>query len=131
MDNVQRACDIAFTWFTEEHVQGLEGEIRTRDPRGPFQSLKSLEIFVDYIRHDDGKILRDLELILGRWVRFFITLLNLRSNKARSRHRRRNLPLAYQVIIRGRTDEGRDNRALEVDGKRIGSGFTSSLRRTL
>ena len=62
---------------------------RQRDQRGLFQRCKSLKIegtrkvSSQYIRDEEVIILRDPGLILGRWARFFCTILNSKSDKLR------------------------------------------------
>ena len=61
--------------------------MRQHNQWGFFQRLKSLRIEetqkVDspYIRDEEGNLLRDPELILGRWARFFDDLHNAKSDK--------------------------------------------------
>ena len=86
---VHRVCNDAFERFVERHVQGMEEDLRQRDKRGLFQCCKSLKIedtrkvSSQYIRNEKGIMLRDLGSILGRWARFFGTLLNSKSDKLR------------------------------------------------
>ena len=68
----------------------MEENLRQRDRRGLFQRFKSLNIEDTgkvnsrwYIREEEGIMPRDPGLILGRWARFFGTLLNLISDKLR------------------------------------------------
>ena len=87
--HVHRVCNDAFERFLERHVQGMEDDLRQRDPRGRFQRCKSLKIedtrkvSSQYIRDEESIMLRDPGLILGRWARFFGTLLNSKSDKLR------------------------------------------------
>ena len=84
-----RVCNDAFERFLERHVQGMEENLRQRDQRGHFQRCKSLkiegtrEVSSQYIRDEEGIMLRDPGLILGRCARFFGTLLNSKSDKLR------------------------------------------------
>ena len=79
-----RVCNDAHERFLEIHVQGMEEDLRQRDQRGLFQRIKSLiiedtlKINSQYIRDEEGLTLRDPELVLGRWTRFFGTLLSSR-----------------------------------------------------
>ena len=67
----------------------MEEDWRQRDQMGPFQRLKSLNIEdtrkvnSQYIRDEEGMMLRDSGLVLGRWARFFGTLLKVKSDKLR------------------------------------------------
>ena len=86
---VHRVCNDAFKRFLERHVQGMEEDERQRDQKGFFQRCKSLKIedtrkvSSQYVRDEKGIMLRDPGLILGRWARFFETLLNSKSDKLR------------------------------------------------
>ena len=63
--------------------------MRQRDQRGLVQRLKSLgiedtrKVSSQYIRHEEGRTLRDPGLILERWARFFGTLLKAKFDKLR------------------------------------------------
>ena len=67
----------------------MEEHLRQRDQKGFFQRCKSLKIkdtrkvSSQYIRNEKGIRLRDLGSILGRWTRFFVALLNSKSDKLR------------------------------------------------
>ena len=86
---VHRVCNDAFERFHERHVQGKEKDLRQRDQKGLFQCCKSLKIedtwkvSSQYIRDEEGIMLRDPGSILGRWARVFGTLLNSKSDKLR------------------------------------------------
>ena len=60
-----------------------------RNQRGFFQQLKSLspedtrKVNLQYIRDEEGEILRDPGFVLGRWAWFFGALLNAISDKLR------------------------------------------------
>ena len=60
-----------------------------RDQRGPFQSFKSMNIedtrkvSLQYIHDEEGMMLRNPGLVLGRWARFFGTLLHSTSDQIR------------------------------------------------
>ena len=88
-ENTRSVCDEAYKRFLERHVQGMEEDLRQRDQRGLFQRLKFLNIedtrkvSSQYIRDEEGMLLRDPGLVLGRWVWFFGTLLNAKSDKLR------------------------------------------------
>ena len=82
-----RVCNDAHERFLESHVQGMEEDFRQRDQRGLFQRIKSLnlentrKVSSQYIRDGEGIMLRDPELVLGRWVRSFGTLLSSKPDK--------------------------------------------------
>ena len=86
---VHRVCNDAFERFLERHFQGMEEDFRQCDPKGLFQRCKFLkiddtrEVSSQYIRDEKGTMLRAPGLILGRWARFFRTLLNSKSSKLR------------------------------------------------
>ena len=67
----------------------MEEDLCQRDQRGLFQRCKSLKIeeprkvSSQFIREAEGIMLRDPGLILGRWARFFGTLLNSKFEKLR------------------------------------------------
>ena len=79
----------AYERFLERHVQGMEENLLQRDQRGLFQRCKSLKredtrkINSHYIRDEEGIMLRDPGLVLGRWTQFLGTLLNSKSDKLR------------------------------------------------
>ena len=84
---VKKARTKAVTRFFERHVQEMEEQIRRRDQRGFFQHLKSMEVEETRkvesrcIRDEDGRLLRDKDLINQRWARFFHSLLNAKAEK--------------------------------------------------
>ena len=86
---VRRAYTDAHNRVLERHVQGMEKDLRQRDQRGFYQRCKFLNIEdtrnvnSQYIRHEKGIMLRDPGLVLGRWARFFGTLLNSKFDKLR------------------------------------------------
>ena len=86
---VRRVCTDAYNRFLERHVQGMEEDLRQRDRRGFYQRCKFLnmedtrKVNSQYIRDEEGIMLRDPGLVLGRWARLFVTLLNSKSDKLR------------------------------------------------
>ena len=76
-DGVQR--------FFEEYVSQLEGRIREGDRFGFYKHLKGMDVEgkrtfnSQYIRDEEGRLLRDIGLISERWVRWFHKLLNTKS----------------------------------------------------
>ena len=67
----------------------MEKDLRQRDQRGLYQRCKFLnmedtpKVNWQYIRDEEGIMLRDPGIVLGRWARFFGTLLNSKSDKLR------------------------------------------------
>ena len=67
----------------------MEEGLRQCDQRGLFQHFKSLNIentrkvSSQYIRDQEGVMLRDPGVVLGRWAWFFGTLLNSKSDQLR------------------------------------------------
>ena len=86
---VHSVCTDAYNRFLERNVQGMEKDLRQRDQRGLYQRCKFLNIEdkrklnSQYIRDEEGIMLRDPGVVLGRWARFFGTLLNSKSDKLR------------------------------------------------
>ena len=86
---VHRVCTDAYDRFLERHVQGMEKDMRQRDQRGLYQRCKFLnredtrKVNSQYIRDEEGIMLRDPRLVLGRWARFFGTLLKSKCDKLR------------------------------------------------
>ena len=84
-----RVCNDVYERFLERHVQGMEEDLHQRDQRGIFQRCKSLKIEdmrkvnSQYVHDAEGIMLRDPGLVLGRWARFFGTLLDSKSDKLR------------------------------------------------
>ena len=85
----RRVCTDAYNRFLERHVQGMEKDLRQRDQKGFYQRCKFLNIEdtrkvnSQYIRDEEGIMLRDPGLVLGKWARFLGTLLNSKSDKLR------------------------------------------------
>ena len=67
----------------------MQEDLRQRDQRGFFQRFKSLniedtrKISSKYIRDEEGIMLRDPGLVLGRWARLFVTIRNSKSDQLR------------------------------------------------
>ena len=86
---VHRVCNDAYERFLERHVQDMEEDLRQRHQRGLFQRFKSLNIedtrkvSSQYIRDEEGIMLRDPGVVLGRWARLFGTFLNSKSDQLR------------------------------------------------
>ena len=71
--------------FFGEYVSQLEGRIREGDQFGFYKHLKGMDVKgkmtynSQYIRDEEGRLLRDIGLIRERWVRWFHKLLNTKS----------------------------------------------------
>ena len=69
------------------HVRKLEERVRKGDQAGFYEHLKTMNLegkrdrSSQLIKDEDGNLLRDVELIHERWVRWFHTLLNTKSPK--------------------------------------------------
>ena len=69
---VRRVYTDAYNRFLERHAQGMEKDLRQRDQMGLYQRCKFLNIEdtrkvnSQYIRDEEGIMLRDPELVLGR-----------------------------------------------------------------
>ena len=85
--HVRRVCDAVCAKFLDNHVQGLDEELRPRDQKKIFQRIKSLsiedifKIGSQYIRDEEGRMLRDPGSILERWTQLSAALLNVKSEK--------------------------------------------------
>ena len=64
-----RVCSDVYEKFLKRHVQGMEKD--------------TWKVNSQYIRYEEGITLRDPGLVLGKWARFFETLLNSISDKLR------------------------------------------------
>ena len=69
------------------HIRKLEERSRKGNQAGFYEHLKTLNLegkrdsSSQLIKDEDDNLLRDVELIHGRWVRWFHTLLNTKSPK--------------------------------------------------
>ena len=65
----------------------IEAQLSWSDKRGFFQHFKSMEmketrkVESQCIRDEDGRLLRDKDLITKRWARFFPSQLNTKAEK--------------------------------------------------
>ena len=72
--------------FFERYVIVLEKQLRMRDPHGFFQNIESVQLektkkVESQCFHDEAvRLLRDKGRICERWVRFFRSLLNTKSD---------------------------------------------------
>ena len=86
---LQKAVRKACNWLKRVRsaaVVELENQLRMRDQHGFFQKIKSVELEKTKkmeslcVRDEEGKLLRDKGRIRERWVRFFRSLLNSKSD---------------------------------------------------
>ena len=86
---VHGVCNDTYERFLERYVRDMAEDLRKRGQRGLFQRFKSLNIedarkvSSQYIRDEEGIMLRDLGPVLGRWAWFFGALLNSKSDQLR------------------------------------------------
>ena len=72
--------------FLKCHVVELEKQLHTEDQHGFFQNIKSVQleeakkVKSQRVRGEERRLLRDKGCIRGRWVRFFRSLLNAKSD---------------------------------------------------
>ena len=83
---LKRVRSAAVVRFFERHVVELEKRLRTGDQLGFFQNIKSVQleetkkVESKWVRDEGGRLLRDKGRIRERWVRFFRSLLNSKSD---------------------------------------------------
>ena len=83
---LERVRSVALVHFFERHVVELEKQFNMVDQRGFFQNIKSIQLEEtkkfesQYVHEEEGRLLRDKESIRERWVRFFRSLLNAKSD---------------------------------------------------
>ena len=76
----------AVVLFFERHVVELEKQLRVGDQHGLFQNIKLVQleetrkVESQCVRDEKGRLLRDKGRIRERWVRFFRSLLNAKSD---------------------------------------------------
>ena len=127
---VRKAVVLSFLW---EFVRKLETRTREGDQAGFYKHLKTrnLEGKQDrssaYARDENGILLRDVELIRERWVRWFHTLLNAKSPRLDPNIAEglgqwpKNMPLEVQPTIKELTDAIRSL----ANGKAVGPDAVS------
>ena len=89
---VRKACNwlkrlrsAAVVRFFERHVVEFEKQLRVGDQHGFLQNIKPVEleetkkVESQCVRDEEGRLLRDKERIHERWVQFFRSLLNAKS----------------------------------------------------
>ena len=85
-NGLKRVRSATVVRFFERHVVELEKQLRMGDHHGFFQNIKSVQLeetkkVESQCVHDDGgRLLRDKGRIRERWVRFFRSLLNSKSD---------------------------------------------------
>ena len=78
----RKAAVLSFFW---DFVRKLETRTQEGDQAGFYKHLKTMNLegkrdrSSEYVKDDNGVLLRDVELIRERWVRWFHTLLNANS----------------------------------------------------
>ncbi|CAN0201616.1 unnamed protein product, partial [Ascophyllum nodosum] len=83
---LKKVRSAAVVRFFERHVVELEKQLRVGDQHGFFQNIKSVQLEEmkkaesQCVRDEEGRLLRDKGRIHERWVRFFRSLLNAKSN---------------------------------------------------
>ena len=84
-DQLKRTRAEAVQRFFEYYVSQLEGGIREGDQFGFYKHVKGMDVEgkrtfnSQYIKNEEGRLLRDNALIRERWVRWFHKLLNTKS----------------------------------------------------
>ena len=84
LGKVRKAAVLSFFWA---HFRKLEERVRKGDQAGVYEHLKTMNLegkrdrSSQVIKNENGNLLRDVELIRERWVRWFHTLLNTKSPK--------------------------------------------------
>ena len=118
---VRTAVDEGIHAHLESYVTRLETMYEDRDLRGLYKHFK-ISVGLggrqsrgqQYIKGDNGVLLRDKEEILQRWARFFSTLLNTKS------------PKLNPVII----EEGQQRPAAPTTGDSVPHGSAPTLEET-
>ena len=83
---LKRVRSAAVVRFFEPYVVELEKQLRMGDQHGLFQNIKSVQleetkkVESQCVRDEEGRLLRDKGRIRERWVRFFRSLLNSKSD---------------------------------------------------
>ena len=83
---LKRVRSAAVVRFFERYVVKLEKQLRMGDQHGFFQNIKSVQleetkkVKSQCVRDEGGRLLRDKGRIRERWMRFFRSLLNSKSD---------------------------------------------------
>ena len=84
-NRLKRVRSAAVVRFFERHVVELEKQLHMGDQHEFFQNIKSVrentkKVESQCVRDEEGRLLRDKARIRERWVRFFRSLLNSKSD---------------------------------------------------
>ena len=122
---VRKAAVLSFFW---DFVRKLETRNREGDQAGFYKHLKTMNLegkrdrSSAYVKDENGVLLRDVELIRERWVRWFHTLLNAKSPRLDPNIAEgldqwpENMPLGVQPTMQELTDAIRSF----ANGKAVG-----------
>ena len=83
--NLRKVRKAAVLSFFRDFVRKLDTRTREGDPAGFYKHLKTINLegkrgrISAYVKDENGVLLRNVELIRKRWVRWFHTLLNAKS----------------------------------------------------
>ena len=132
---LKRVRSAAVVRFFERHVVELEKQLRMGDQHGFFQNIKSVQleetkkVESQYIRDEEGRLLRDKGRIRERWVRFFRSLLNSKSDMIDADIPKRlpQHPVASALGIEATEEYCHSD---EGNGKRESGGTRGPSRRT-
>ena len=128
---VRKAAVLSFFW---NFVRKLETRNREGDQAGFYKHLKTMNLerkrdrSSAYVKDENGVLLRDVELIRERWVRWFHTLLNAKSPRLDPNIAEgldqwpENMPLGVQPTMQELTDAIRslaNGKAVGPDGVSI------------
>ena len=148
---LRKVCKAAVLRFFRDFVRKLETRTQEGDQAGFYKHLETTNLegkrdrSSAFIEGENGVLLRDVEVIRERWVRWFHTLLNAKSpryglNIAEGLDQwPENMPLGVQPTMQGLTDVIRslaNGKAVEPDGVsvelfKITLNGDSALRRRL
>ena len=125
---VRKAAVLRFFW---DFVRKLETRTREGHQAGFYKHLKTMNLegkrdrSSTYVKDENGVLLRDVELIRERWVRWFHTLLHAKSPRLDPNIAEgldqwpKNMPLGVQPTMQELTDAIRslaNGKAVEPDG---------------
>ena len=130
---LKRVRSAAVVRFFERHVVELEKQLRVGDQNGFFQNIKSLQleerkkVESQCVRDEEGRLLRDKGRIRERCVRFFRSLLDVKSDMLDLDIPKR---LPHHPVTRDRAHGGGDCHSNEGNEKRESSGAGWPSRET-
>ena len=122
---VRKAAVLSFLW---DFVPKLETHTQEGDHAGFYKNVKTMNLegkrnrSSAYVKDENGVLLRDVELIRERWVRWFHTLLNVKSPRLDPNIAEdldqwpENMPLGVQPTMQELTDAIRSL----ANGKAVG-----------